>query len=77
MSEQKKLSWSTGPDEVNIQLDGEGIEVDFRISHGVAKNRYPVVFKKAGLEKPEPETGEVVKTHKIGETEIFVTYVKE
>ncbi len=77
MSEQKKLSWSTGPDEVNIGFNGETIEIDFRISHGVAKNRYPVVFKTAGLDKPEPETGEVVKTHKIGETDIFVTYRKE
>ena len=77
MSEQKKLSWTTGPDEVNIGLDGETIDVDFRISHGVAKNRYPVIFKKASMEKPEPETGEVIKTHKIGENEIFVTYIKE
>jgi len=77
MSEQKKLVWTTGPNEVNIELEGETIYVDYRISYRVAKNIKSFIFNTVCLEKPEPETGKVIKTHKIGETEIFVTYIKE
>ena len=75
MSEKTELTYRTkNPTKKEISYGDEKIIVDHRITAGKGKSKGSFVFAGVFEEEPKKETGKTVRSHTIGDKEIYVLY---